>query len=426
MRTSRPTLRELARSIAAGEITPSQLVRQYLDRVSELEPDVRAWVRVEEETAIADAARLDGSPPAGLLHGLPAGIKDTMDVAGVPTECGSVVRAGRVAQRDAPVVARLRTAGAIPLGKTVTTEFAYFQPGPTRNPHDPARSPGGSSSGSAAAVACGMVPFALGTQTAGSVVRPASFCGIAGYVAPPGALPMAGISPLSTTLDSVGVLAGTVADLEFVRAALLGHRDPPRQDTVDGPRLLVADCSALIEMDAGFPDELDRVATLLQRRGARIERLPADVDLHGLLEPHATVMAFEAARLLRFEPGELPRLSSVLRDLLDLGTNTAREAYEQALTAIGRQRVRLLTLLTGYDAVLAPAAPGAAPSRLPTTGNPAMSRPWQAMGLPAVAVPGLRDQASMPLGVQLIGHPDDEDRLFAVARWLADTLRLPE
>jgi Asp-tRNA(Asn)/Glu-tRNA(Gln) amidotransferase A subunit family amidase len=418
MRTSCPSLRELARSIATGELTSTDLVRRCLDRISAAEPEVRAWVRVEREPALADAAGLDGSPRRGPLHGLPAGIKDTMDVAGVPTGCGSEVRAGRPAERDAPVVARLRDAGAILLGKTVTTEFAYFQPGPTRNPHDPARTPGGSSSGSAAAVASGMVPFALGTQTAGSVARPASFCGIAGYVAPPGALPMTGISPLSTTLDSVGVLARTVPDLEFVRAALHGHHDLAEPVALDRPRLLVADGSALIEMDPGFPEALDRVTSRVAA-----DRLPDDVDLPGLLEPHATVLAFEAARLLRFDPAERSQLSSVLRDLLDLGADTARTDYERALATIRTQRGRMLALLTEYDAVLAPAAPGAAPPRLPTTGNPAMSRPWQAMGLPAVAVPGLRDDASMPLGVQLIGHPEGEDRLFAAARMLERTLR---
>jgi Asp-tRNA(Asn)/Glu-tRNA(Gln) amidotransferase A subunit family amidase len=425
MQTPFPSLRELIRLLDTGELTPIQLVRQCLDRVAHLDKDVHAWVRVDAEGAIQAAQRRTGRPTTGLLHGLPAGIKDTIDVAGLPTECGSVVRTGQIADTDSWVVDRLRTAGMIVLGKTVATEFAYFSPGPTRNPHDLGRTPGGSSSGSAAAVAAGMVPFALGTQTAGSIVRPASFCGIAGYVPPVGAFPMTGISPLSTTLDSVGVLARSVADLELVRAALLGHRAPPPQSELAEPRLLVADGAVLAAMDPGFPESLASTVSLLARHGARITPLPSAVDLAALPGPHATVLAFEAPRVLRFAPAERAQLSIPLQELLDLGMRTARADYEQARQTIAHQRSLVLALLSEHDAILAPAAVGAAPTDLRTTGDPVMSRPWQAMGLPAVAVPGLHDSKAMPLGIQLIGHPQHESRLFGAARWLADRLPMP-
>ncbi|MCG5220901.1 amidase [Streptosporangium sp. KLBMP 9127] len=390
--------------------------------MSAVDGEIRAWVRVDAEGAEREAARLDEAADPGLLHGLPAGVKDTIDVAGLPTECGSVLRAGRIAGGDAWVVTRLRAAGMIVLGKTVTAEFACSEPGPTRNPHDQARTPGGSSSGSAAAVASGMVPFALGTQTGGSITRPAAFCGIAGYVAPPGAFPMDGIEPLSETLDSVGILARDVADLEVVRAALLGLRQVPALPEMSRPRLLMAKCSELAVLDPGFEEELERVVSLLVRQGARVDTLPADLDLKSLLGAHSTVLTFEAAGALRFEPAERRHLSASLRHLLDLGARTPRGAYERALGGIALQRARALELLSEYDAVLAPAVPGAAPPGR-TTGDAVMSRPWQAMGLPVVTVPGLVDHASMPLGLQLVGNPRSEERLFAAGRWLEARLR---
>ncbi|MER5828478.1 amidase [Streptomyces mirabilis] len=217
------TLSALTAGVARGELSAAEVIAGALERLDRTESDVRAWVRVDRDGALSAARELDAVPSGGPLRGVPVGVKDIIDVAGLPTECGSPLRRGRIAEADAPLVARLRRLGAIPLGKTVTTEFAYFAPGPTRNPHNLAHTPGGSSSGSAAAVATGVVPLALGSQTAGSLTRPASYCGVAGFVAPAGGpLDTTGFVGLAPGLDAVGLLTPTVADLRLAHGARTG------------------------------------------------------------------------------------------------------------------------------------------------------------------------------------------------------------
>ncbi|MER5789290.1 amidase [Streptomyces sp. NPDC001980] len=385
-------------------------VEEALRRQEQTEPDIRAWVRVDAEGARAGAL----NAPAGPLHGMPFGVKDIIDVAGLPTECGSPLRRGRIAAADAWLVDRLRRAGAVPLGKTVTTEFAYFQPGPTRNPHNPAHTPGGSSSGSAAAVAAGVVPLALGSQTAGSLTRPASFCGVAGYVAPVGAWSTAGFTGLSPSLDAPGLLTPGVSELATVIEAV----DGTTAEGIDSVRLLVWQGVELTDVEPSMLDAVRHTGHALRADGTELP-----ISTVELADAHAVVMAYEAARSLAAEAGRPESLSRHLNELLERGRRTTDGEYRAALATAHTARTAALALLTRVDAILGPAAPGPAPKGLAATGNPLLSRPWQLLGLPVVTVPGHRDPQGLPLGLQLVGHPDRVGRLLGVARAVEEAVR---
>lgn len=410
---------------AFGPTPPSQVVAEALERLAATEADIRAWVRVDGAGALRTARELDELPGHDLpLRGIPFGVKDIIDVRGMPTECGSPLRAGRVAAADAWVVDRLRRAGAIPLGKTVTTEFAYFAPGPTRNPHDLAHTPGGSSSGSAAAVAAGVVPLALGSQTAGSLTRPAAYCGVAGFAAPVGSWPTTGITGLSHSLDSPGLLTLTVADLRLVHAVLSGTScasAPTR--TPDRPRLRVWAATELGDVEKSMSAAVTQAAGAARARGAETGVLESAGWTPGLVEAHTTVMAFESARALAAEAEQPDQLSEQLRELLERGSRITVEAYGDALAVAAQGRADILTTLTETDAILGPAALGPAPRGLAATGTPVLSRPWQLLGLPVLTVPGYADAEGMPLGLQLIGHPRRMDRLFEIGEWIERLVR---
>ncbi|GAA4924935.1 Asp-tRNA(Asn)/Glu-tRNA(Gln) amidotransferase A subunit family amidase [Actinomycetospora succinea] len=368
-------------------------------RIAAIDDRVRAWV------TLLDA----DEPGTGPLAGVPVGVKDIIDVAGVPTRCGSPVRADTPpAAADAAIVRLLREAGAVVVGKTVTTEFACFDPGPTRNPHDLARTPGGSSSGSAAAVAAGMVPLALGSQTAGSVVRPSSFCGVAGLAVARGALPTDGVNPLAPSLDTLGLFAATVEDLALARAALTGRE--PAGATV--PRLLAWDGTEIADvspaMRAAHADAVERA------RAAGADVGAWDVDLRAAAADHHTVMAAEASEVVPSDP----RLGERLTAMLDEGRAVSPDVLAGARSRAAATRTAALARLETADAVLVPGALGVAPLATDGTGDPVMSRPWHLLGLPALAVPGARDEAGLPLGLALIGHPDREDALLSAGRWL--------
>ncbi|MFD6274426.1 amidase [Streptomyces sp. NPDC060209] len=409
------TLSALVARMTAGESTPSDAVACALRRHDRTEPEVRAWERLDRCGALRTARQLDTEPASGPLRGIPFGVKDIIDVRGMPTECGSPLRQGRMAESDAPLVARLRQLGAIPLGKTVTTEFAYFSPGPTRNPHSLKHTPGGSSSGSAAAVAAGVVPLALGSQTAGSLTRPAAYCGVAGLVAPVGGLlDTKGFAGLSPSLDAVGLLTPGVADLRIVHEALTAGRLPGVLEPPTRPRLALWSGTELAEVAADMQAAVIRTAEDAVTHGAEL----VDIDLPSrtprLADAHGTIMAYEAARELASEAAHPDRLSTPLNELLAHGRAIPTADYQQALALAERERTSMLSLLTEVDAVVGPAATGPALKGLTATGSPILSRPWQLLGLPVVTVPGHRDGQGMPLGVQLIGHPDRLEQLFAL------------
>ncbi|PVZ07631.1 amidase [Actinomycetospora cinnamomea] len=381
-------------------------VEQARRRIAEVDDSVRAWVTLVEAEGSGE----------GPLAGVPVGIKDIVDVAGVPTRCGSRALADAPpAAGDAAVVRLLRAAGAVVVGKTVTTEFAYFDPGPTRNPHDPARTPGGSSSGSAAAVAAGMVPLAVGTQTAGSVVRPASYCGVAALAVARGDLPTAGVNPLAPGLDTLGLFAASVADVAGARAALDGRDAAPEPPAP--PRLLTWDGTEVA--DVSPPMRAAHDAAVAGTRAAGADVGPLGLDLRAAAADHRTIMAAEAAVTVPDLPGHGANLTALVAE----GRAVPADALAAARERSAATRSAVLAALERADAVLAPGAPGVAPEGLDSTGDPVLSRPFHVLGLPALAVPGARDAAGLPLGLQLVGHPDREEALLAAGCWLERLLR---
>ncbi|WIY01130.1 amidase [Amycolatopsis mongoliensis] len=397
------SLRDLVADIAAGRTTPEDAVARARARIAATDAELHAWV--------AHVPSLD--PATGPLGGVPLAVKDIIDLAGLPTRCGSALRADAPpAASDAVIVERWRHAGAVPIGKTVTTEFAFFSPGPTGNPAAPGHTPGGSSSGSAAAVAAGHVPLALGSQTAGSVTRPASFCGVAALVMSRGRIPADGVTGLSPSLDSHGLFVATASDAALAWSALTGEPEvPPRP-----PRLLVWHGSGETRAT------VDAAAGKLKSAGAVAEEFPDPALIASLTAAHPVVMAYEAARERAEELAMADRLSAQLANLLRTGAAMSREDYEQAQATIAAGGRRLAEICASYDAVLAPAAPGPAPRGLAATGDPVLSRPWQALGLAVATVPGLRDDAGLPLGLQLVGKLREEAALLGAARWVEDAL----
>ncbi|WP_242547695.1 amidase [Amycolatopsis sp. MtRt-6] len=371
-------------------------------RIAETESRLRAWVALD-------------FPSSGRI---PLGVKDIIDVAGFPTRCGSPLRADAApALSDAAIVTAWRAAGAVPVGKTVTTEFAYFSPGPTDNPSAPGHTPGGSSSGSAAAVAAGQVPLALGSQTAGSVTRPASYCGVASLVMSHGRFPMDGVTGLSPSLDSHGVFAAGVSDLALAFSLLTGS---PATAAARPPRLL----RWRPPVEPSMAAAIGFAAARLAAAGAAIDEFPASVA--ELTAAHPVVMAYEAARERAAELAQIARLSVPLATLLRAGLETPEASYAAALRAIRDARDRIAPLLEPYDAILGPAALGPPPAGRHATGDPVLSRPWQALGLPVVTVPGLSTSEGLPLGVQLVGRRGGETALLATGCWVESALQAPQ
>ena len=420
------SLLELTSKLQDGAITPHHAVHDSLKSIADTEESIRAWVKVDRDGALGQASALKAAGlPKAPLWGVPVAVKDLIDVQGLPTGCGSSLKGTIPAQADADCVRLLRQAGAVILGKTVTTEFGYFSPGPTRNPANPDHTPGGSSSGSAAAVAAGMVPLALGTQTAGSLIRPASYCGVAGFVAAQGQFAMTGITGLSRSLDSLGFLARTVKDLRYAWDALSGHDAITAQDNPGPVDLLLWNGSGLDDLTPDMTEALDQTSTALSNgRDIRLTEWTDHELIRALAKDHATVMAAEAAVERSAELAHPGALSQAFFDLLTTGRGITGEEYHAALARIAASRRKFLAVLERFDAVLGPAALGAAPRGIEATGSPVLSRPWQAMGMPALSIPGLRSRSGMPLGLQLIGLPGREPKLFDIGERIEAALIL--
>lgn len=411
MTTKLWSLRELAGQLRAGTTTPDDALARSRASIAETEPDLRAWVELDPAPTIAPKPLLGVS-----LGGVPLGVKDIIDVAGLPTRCGTPLRAGAApAEADATIVAAWRRAGAVPVGKTATTEFAYFSPGPTNNPAAPGHTPGGSSSGSAAAVAAGHVPLALGTQTAGSVTRPASFCGIASLVMSHGRCPMDGVVGLSPSLDSHGVFAASASDLAVAWSALTDDSDAGLMADRP-PRLLVWHPRGSVDTDMAVP--LLLAVARRGAQGAKILDFPHDGWVIEATAAHQVVMAYEAAREHVAELPLLSQLSEPLAELLRTGAETPRGDYDAARRTVANAAATLARLTTSFDAIIAPAALGPPPEGLASTGDPVVSRPWQALGLPVVTVPMRPGESGLPVGLQLVGHAGEETKLLAAACWM--------
>jgi Asp-tRNA(Asn)/Glu-tRNA(Gln) amidotransferase A subunit family amidase len=429
------TVTEAAARISRGETSSEELVRASIDRIATLEPDVQAWQSFDPERALAaarasDEARREGKG-IGPLHGVPVAIKDIIDTADFPTENGCRAHAGRQPAHDAVCVTALRRAGAVIMGKTVTTELATFTPGKTRNPRNTEHTPGGSSSGSAAAVAAGMVPAALGTQTVGSVVRPAAFCGIFGLKPTFGLIPRTGVLTQAPSLDTVGVYGRSVEDLALLADVLQGHddRDPATMAT-SRPRLLdIATQEWPLEPLFAFAKThawADADPSTHAAFGELVEELGGQVTEIGI--DSTTERGFAAARVvqkvemaLQFGPilDRSPELlSDNLRAQLEEGRAIPGVEYLAALNARAQFYETIEDVLLNYGTILTPAAPGTAPKGLGSTGNPVFCGFWTYLGVPAVTLP-LLEVDGMPMGVQLIGARRDDGRLLRTAKWLA-------
>ncbi len=427
---------DAARLIREGVISSAQLVEACLARVRETDAQVQAWAFLDPDHALAQARAADDwrgqGRPTGPLHGVPVGIKDIIDTADMPTENGSVLHAGRTPSRDAPVVAMLRAAGAVIMGKTVTTEFATYTPGKTRNPHNPAHTPGGSSSGSSAAVAASMVPLALGSQTNGSTIRPASFCGVYGFKPTHGLIPRHGIFRLSRTLDQVGLFARTVEDIALLAEQLVGYdeRDPDSRPRARIPfRDVAAEEPPLPPMFAFVKtprwqrvngDAKEAFAELSDALGDRVEELELSGAAEEAFEWHRVIMDTEMAGSLdrEWEKGR-DRLSERLRTQLERGREVRALDYQRALARVPELTESFAELFQQrYDAFLTPAAPGTAPEGLGSTGDPVFCTLWTLTGMPALSVPLMQGANGLPLGVQLVGPRHGDARLLRTARWL--------
>lgn len=409
----------MADAVRQGRLRSVDLVQACLERIAEREPLVHAWAWLDPEAALARARELDRRPPSGPLHGVPIAVKDIIDTVDMPTECGSPIYRGRRPDWDASCVALARRSGALVLGKTVSTEFAYFAPGPTANPRNLLHTPGGSSSGSAAAVADGMVPAGFGTQTAASVTRPASFCGVVGYKASLGDFNLAGIKSFAPSFDSLGSLTRDVADAQWLRSALLGESLSLDNSVWSGaPRIGLCRTPWWEQADTDCQRAIESAAQQLARGGAVISEAVLPPPFGQLAQHHKTIMAWEAARSLAFEyDTHKGQLSPQLRQLLDDGLAIERSVYLGVMDAMAAAKAIFEDWMHPWDVLLAPSAMGAAPAGLHATGDPLFSRMWTLLGVPSVTLPGATARNGLPVGVQLACRFRDDEQLLAIARW---------
>ncbi len=435
------TIAEAARLIRERQLSPVALVQSCLDRIEALEPRVQAWALVDREGALAAARRCEQALAQGIrpgpLFGIPTGVKDIFYTAGQLTQAGSKAMAGYVPAFDATAVARLREAGAVILGKTHTTEFALFDPAPTRNPWDLECTPGGSSSGSGAAVAAGMCPAALGSQTAGSVLRPAAFNGVVGLKPRHGRVSCHGVIPLAWTLDHVGVLTRTVEDAALVIQAIAGYdaSDPyalnePAPDYLAAlarqrtpPRLGLLRDYFFEKASEEQRQHTESVVAKLRDAGARVDEVPLPESFAGVREVltgilHTECAAYHRERYAARKAGYRPRIAA----LIERGLAASAVDYAAALQRRRALRREVAPLIAPYDAVVTPGAAGPAPRDLTTTGDPAMQTPWSVLGFPSISLPTGLSRERLPLALQLAAAPEDELRLLWTAQWCEQAL----
>ena len=425
--------------ISKGEITSEELVQACLERVEQVDGAIEAWSYLNPDYALDQARKLDiirqDGGPIGPLHGIPAGIKDIIDTAHIPTELGTPIHAGRVPFKDAWVVSRLRQAGAVIMGKTVTTELATYSPGKTKNPHDPNRTPGGSSSGSAAAVSSNMVPIALGSQTNGSIIRPAAFCGVFGFKPSFGMIPRTGVLTQSVPLDQLGVFARTTEDVALLTQVLAGYDVTDPSTTLRTPPLLLSVAAEEPPMPPkiGFVktpvwDRADVICReahqeLCETLGENIEEVELSPSFNHVFDHHKIVMEADIAYNYEkeYETGK-DLLSDSLRGQIERGKGYTAVAYQKAIAQQVILDVTLEELFNEYDALLTPSVPGEAPIGLDNTGDPSFCTIWTFCGVPSLNIPIFVGENGMPIGTQLVGAKNDDARLLRTANCLLSRL----
>jgi len=434
---------DAAKALEEGAFSALELTQACLDRIDEIDGDIEAWTHIDRDHALAQAGAADEVRQAGLptgpLFGLPVAVKDIFDTHDMPTECGTPLYAARTPSSDSTVVALLRQAGAIIIGKSVTTELAMYGPGKTKNPHDRERTPGGSSSGSAAAVASGMVPLAIGSQTNGSMIRPASFCGTVGFKPSHGRISRTGALLLSRALDTVGVFGRTIADVALIGDAL-AHYDAqdPDMRPLAPPRLLETALSeppvepmfafvkspvwekARDDVQAGFSEIVDAL-------GNQCDEVTLPEPFDQGVDLHRTIMISDIARNIGplYDRGA-EQLSPQLREMVEAGRDVRAVDYANAIELRETLNAGLDQIFARYDAIVTPAATGEAPETLDYTGNPVFCSLWTYCGVPAISLPLLSGSNDMPIGVQLVGQRGHDGRLLRTARWMADRLAKEE
>ncbi|TAK82592.1 MAG: amidase [Betaproteobacteria bacterium] len=419
MDLNRLSAADAARQIAAGRITAEELVRACLDRIAAREGEIRAWAHCDPDAAIAQARAVDRAGAKGVLGGVPVGFKDVIDTADMPSEYSSPIYRGHRPRADAACVALVRNAGGIVLGKTVTTEFAWRVPAHTRNPHHLGHTPGGSSSGSAAAVADFMVPLAFGTQTGGSTIRPAAFCGIVGYKPSFGTINRAGLKALAESLDTLGILARTVEDCALLAHAVSARAFPDfAAGLTRAPRIGLCRTPRWKDASSDTQALLESAAASLSGKGAAVREVDLPADFARLYEDQVLIMNYEGTRALAWERFNHPELlSEDLRNTFAAAAATPREKYDEAMRHARRCRQLFAGCFADCDVLLTPSAPGEAPAGIGSNGSSLFNRTWTLLGAPCVTLPAGRGASGLPLGVQFVASYDEDRRVLLAAEW---------
>ena len=431
---------EAARRLRDGEMTAEAYTADCLSRIEAREAAVQAWAYLDPENALEQARTLDSARQAGLpcgpLHGLPVGIKDIFDTSFMPTENGTPVDAGRQPTEDSRVVSLLREAGAVIMGKTVTTELAVYHPGKTCNPHNPAHTPGGSSSGSAAAVAAGMVPLAVGSQTNGSTIRPGAFCGVYGFKPTLGTISRYGVLPQSPHLDTVGVYGNSAEDVALIGDVLAAYDERDRQMAPFARPRLQALCESEPPLDPVFAfvkgpvwdqaesETQEAFAELAEFLGGQCEEVELPPPFDHAIDLHRTIMLADFAKNFRRFYEQKALLSDTLVEMIEEGRGILAADYNVAVDWIDVLNAGLAEIFMNFDAILTPATAGTAPEGLDSTGSPAFCTLWTLCGTPAITLPLMQGGNGLPLGVQLVGRRREDGRLLRTARWLADRVAM--
>jgi len=430
---------EMVQSLKKGEITSEELVKSYIEQIKKKEKEVEAWEFFDQELALAQAKKLDAlhqSGKHGDLHGIPVGIKDIFDTADMPTTDGTEIHKKNPSWNDCTVVSKLKQAGAVIMGKTVTAELAYYSPGKTKNPHDTTRTPGGSSSGSAAAVASHMVPLAVGSQTNGSVIRPASYCGVVGYKPTKGLISRHLVLQVSRPLDQIGVFANSIEDAALISEQLIGHdKQDPDTSLNPIPKLLAASRQkppmepilAYIKlpfMDKLEDDVMEGFNEVKDELKSKVDEIELPEGFTKIPDWHKIIMESDMARSFSEEYKKSKnKLSDKIIEAIERGMKYTSVEYNDALSKIDVANTYFKQFFHDYDAILTPSACGEAPKGLQSTGNPIFCTVWTYCGMPCISLPLLQGKNGLPVGVQLVSSLFDDERLFRNASWLASKIK---
>ena len=430
---------EMVQSLKKGEITSEELVKSYIEQIKKKEKEVEAWEFFDQELVLKQAKKLDElhqSGKHGDLHGIPVGIKDIFDTEDMPTTDGTEIHKKNPSWNDCTVVSKLKQAGAIIMGKTVTAELAYYSPGKTKNPHDTTRTPGGSSSGSAAAVASHMVPLAVGSQTNGSVIRPASYCGVVGYKPTKGLISRHLVLQISRALDQVGVFANSIEDAALISEQLIGHdKQDPDTSLNPRPKLLAASKEkppaepVLAHIKLPFMNELEEdvkegFKEIKDELKGKVDEIELPKGFAAIPDWHKIIMESDMARSFSEEYKKSKnKLSDKIIEAIERGMKYTSVEYNNALAKVDVANAYFNQFFHDYDVILTPSACGEAPKGLKSTGNPIFCTIWTYCGMPCISLPLLQGKNGLPVGVQLVSSLYDDERLFRNASWLTSKIK---